>query len=73
MTPEETHIAYLESVISMQAYRIGELEAMMLYILNLSEHKHNKDTVYIKATACLQMNYSRSIDARNAYKLLLNG
>lgn len=70
---KNNYLFYLETKVLTNAYRIGELEAALLYILNLNDHKHNKDKVYIQATNILHSDFSYSNETTEKYKELLNG
>lgn len=64
---------YLETLACSQANRIGELEAALLYVLNLRDHGHNPDKVYIQATRALHREFSYSQETQNHYNRLING
>ena len=69
----QRYIIYLETDLIMKAERIAELEAVLLYVLNLRDHKHDSDIVYVRATAILHNEFSRSVSTVKKYKKLING
>lgn len=73
MNAETDYIAYLETKVCDQAYRIGELQAALLYILNLKETKHNSDMVYLKASSILWHNLVIGSETTEKYKELISG
>lgn len=50
MSAETDYIAYLETKVLQQAWRVGQLEAVLLYVLTLNERTENKYAVYTKAS-----------------------
>ena len=53
MSAETDYIAYLETKVCADAFRIGELEAALLYVLNMKLHGHANDEVYLKTSLIL--------------------
>jgi len=70
---DQRFIQYLELMNAKQARRISELEAGLLYVLNLKTNRSNPDTVYIQATTILHRDFSYSPETTTKYKELVNG
>lgn len=73
MSAETDYIAYLETKVCDQAFRIGELEAALLYILNYKDTGHSSYQAYIKASRVLWHNMVLGLETAEKYKELVNG
>lgn len=68
---DPNYIKYLETNACVQAYRIGQLEAALLYILSARDRKENLDIVYLKASLELWDNFSESEEMKKEFNRLL--
>ena len=68
---DPNYIAYLETNVCTQAYRIGQLEAALLYILSARDRNENLDIVYLKASLELWDNFSESEEMKKEFNRLL--
>jgi hypothetical protein len=70
MSAELDYISYLETKVCDQAWRVGQLEAALLYVLTMKERKESADDVYFKASMELWQGMTLGLEMKENFKRL---